>query len=347
MKVLPLFAILAFTVSAGAQTATGNAASDVTTPHSNISQSAAAAASRSSLNETGTAAAQSRHITGSAAEAGSISRSATATSGSLNGASAAAVRSGHLAGSSSQATDLSAELTKNIDSKHAKMGDLVEAKTTRKALLANGTRLPKGTRLIGHVTEVSRETKSHKTSQLAFAFDHAVLRNGREVPIHAVLQSISAPAPMMNADGDLAGDAAMNTPIMAGGGAARGRGGLLGGGGGVIGGGSALAGGALRSGGNVAGGAMNTVGRTTAGANAATTGDMNAATRAGNRSLGGSLDTATGANTQAQLIPVGNMRGVTFSSSPNSSSSAMLQGQGRNIDLSSGSQMSLAVSAEQ
>ena len=346
MKVLPLFAILVFTISAGAQTATGNAASDVTTPHSNISQSAAAAASRSSLNEADATAAQSRHVTGSAAEAGSISRSAAATSGNLNETGAAAARSGHLAGSASQATDLSAELTRNIDSKHAKMGDLVEAKTTRKALLANGTRLPKGTRLIGHVTEVSRETKSHKTSQLAFAFDHAVLRNGNEIPIHAVLQSISAPAPMVNAGGDLAGDGAMNTPIMAGGGAARGRGGLLGGGGGVVGGGSALAGGALSTGGNVAGGAVNTVGRTTSGAGAAAMGGMNAAAGPGNRSLSGSLNSATGANTQAQLIPVGNMRGVTFSSSPNSSSSAMLQGQGRNIDLSSGSQMSLAVSAE-
>lgn len=347
MKVLPLFAILTFTISAGAQTATGNATSDVTTPHSNISQSAAAAASRNGLNEAGAASAQSRHITGSAAEAGSISRSATATSGSLNEASAAAARSGHLAGSASQATDLSAELTKNIDSKHARIGDLVEAKTTSKALLANGTRLPKGTHLIGHVTEVSRETKAHKTSHLAFAFDHAVLRNGNEIPIHAVLRSLSAPAPMINADGDLAGDAAMNTPIMAGGGAARGRGGLLGGGGGVAAGGSALAGGALRTGSNAAGGTMNAVGRTTTGANAAAMGDMNAATRAGNRSLSGSLDAGTGTNSQAQLIPVGNLRGVTFSSASDSSSSATLQGQGRNIDLSSGSQMSLAVSAQQ
>lgn len=342
MKVLPLFAILAFTVSAGAQTATGNTASDVTTPHSNISQGAAATASRSGLDETGAAAAQSRHVTGSAAEAGSISRSATATSGSLNEASAAAARSGHLAGSASHATDISAELTKNIDSKHAHVGDLVEAKTTSKALLANGTRLPKGTHLIGHVTEVSRETKAHKTSHLAFAFDHAVLRNGNEIPIHAVLQSLSAPAPMMNADGDLAGDAAMNTPMMSGGGAARGRGGLLGGGGGVVGGGNALAGGALRSGGNVAGGAVNSVGS----ASAATSGEMNAMTHSGNRNLTGSLGGGANTSAQGQLIPVGNLRGVTFSSASDSSSSAMLQGQGRNVSLSSGSTMSLAVSAQ-
>ena len=346
MKVLPLFAILAFTISAGAQTATGNAASDVTTPQSSVSQSAAAAATRSGMNETGSAAAQSRHIAGSAAEAGNISRSATTTSSSLNEASAAAARSGHLAGSASQATDLSAELTRNIDSKHAHVGDLVEAKTTSKALLADGTRLPKGTHLIGHVTEVSRETKANKTSHLAFAFDHAVLRNGNEIPIHAVLRSLSARAPMVNADGDVAGDAAMNTPIMAGGGAARGRGGLLGGGGGVVGGGSALAGGALRSGGNVAGGAVNTVGRTTAGASAETMGDMNAAARAGNRNLAGNLGAGAGTSAQGQLIPVGNLRGVSFSSNSDANSSAMFQGQGRNVSLSSGSTMSLAVSAE-
>lgn len=344
MKVLPLFAILVFTISAGAQTATGNAASDVMTPHSNISQSAAAAASRSSLNEADATAAQSRHITGSAAEAGSISRSATATSGNLNETGAAAARSGHLAGSASQATDLSAELTKSIDSKHASVGDLVEAKTTSKALLANGTKLPKGTHLIGHVTEVSRETRHHKNAQLAFAFDHAVLHNGREVPIHAVLRSVSAPAPL-NASGAFDGDGAMNSPVMAGGGAARGRGGLLGGGGGVVGGGSALAGGALRTGGNAAGGTVNSLSSTAAGANATAAGEMNAATRAGNRNLAGNLGAGTSAG--GQLIPVGNLRGVSFLSNSDANSSAMFQANGRNIDLSSGSTMSLAVSAEQ
>lgn len=344
MKVLPLFVIAAFAVTAGAQMATGNASSGATAPQTNVSQSAAAAASRSGVNETGAAAAQSRHIAGSAAEAGSVSRSAGAASGSLNEASAAAAKSKHLAGAASQATNVSAELTRNLDSKHAKVGDPVEAKTTSKALLADGTKLPKGTKLIGHVTQVSRRTKAHKTSQLAFAFDHALLRNGRQVPIHAVLRSLSAPAPMMDADGAFGGDAGVSAPMMSAGG---GGGGLLRGGGGLVGGGSALAGGALRSGGNVAGGAAHSLRTTTAGASAATSGETNAMSHAGNRSLGGTLGAGTGTSAQGQLIPVGNMKGVSFSSASDSSSSATFQGQGRNVDLSSGSTMSLAVSAQQ
>jgi hypothetical protein len=224
------------------------------------------------------------------------------------------------------------------------VGDPVEAKTTSKALLADGTRLPKGTKLIGHVTDVSRESKAHKTSHLAFAFDHAVLRNGREVPIHAVLRSLSAPAPMVGADGAFAGDGAMSAPMIAGGGggAVRGGGGLLGGGGGLVGGGSALAGGALNAGGNVAGGAVHSLGSATA----ATSGEMNAMTHTGNRSLAGTLGGGANTSTQGQLIPVGNLHGVSFSSGSDSSSSAMFQGQGRNVDLSSGSTMSLAVSAQ-
>ncbi|HEU4983705.1 MAG TPA: hypothetical protein VFT88_13575, partial [Acidobacteriaceae bacterium] len=280
-------------------------------------------------------------IAGSAAEAGDVSRSAGATSGSLNEAGAAAAQSRHLAGSASQATNVSAELTRSLDSKHAKVGDPVEAKTTSKALLADGTKLPKGTKLIGHVTEVSSETKAHKTSQLAFAFDHAVLHNGREVPIHAVLRSLSAPAAMADADGAFGGDAGVSAPMMSAGG---GGGGLLGGGGGLVGGGSALAGGALHTGGNVAGGAAHSLRGATAGASAATSGEMNAMTHAGNRSLGGNLGAGTG--TQGQLIPVGNLRGVSFFSGSDASSSATFQGQGRNVDLSSGSTMSLAVSAQ-
>lgn len=348
MKVLPLFAIAAFSITAGAQTASGNGSTNVTAPRTDASQNMAAAASRNGVSEAGTAAAQSRHAAGAATEAGSVSRSATAARGNLSQASSATAQAGHFAGSGSQATSLSAELTRSIDSKHAKVGDPVQAKTTRRAVLADGTKLPKGTRLIGHVTKVSRESRSIKTAQLAFGFDHAVLRNGREVPIHAALRSLSAPAPIGGADGAFAGDAGMNSGMMNAGGAGvvRGGGGLLGGAGrGVAGGSSALAGGALGAGGNVAGGAANSLRTATAGANAAAAGEAGAATRAGGRNLGGALDAGAGTSAQGQMIPVGNLRGVSFSSASDPGSSAMLQANGHNIDLSSGSQMTLAVSA--
>lgn len=313
MKVLPLLMMAAFTFTAAAQTASTNSASAVTAPHNTqVTNSAAAAASRNGASE------------------------ATET----------AARSGHLAASSAQASNVSAQLTKSINSKNAKVGDAVEAKTTHSAMLSDGTKLPRGTRLLGHVTQVKRESHAQHTSELAFDFDHAVLHNGREVPIHAMLTSLTAPPPL-NADSAFDGNADAGGGVMApaGGGAVRGGGGLLGAGGGAVGGGSALAGGALRSGGNIAGGAANRVGSATAGANAATTGELGAMANAGQRNLGGTLQNSAGSSTQGQLIPVGNMRGVSFYNATGSDSSAMLQGAGRNIDLYSGSQMTLAVSA--
>lgn len=315
MKVLPLFAIVAFTITAAAQSATGNAASNVTAPHNTqLTNSAEATASHNDLNE------------------------ATST----------AARSGHAAASAAQASDISAQLTRSINSKNAKVGDAVEAKTTSKAILANGTKLPKGTRLLGHVTQVQRESHAQHTSELAFSFDHAILRSGREIPIHATLRSISAPRPMVDADSAFDGDANMGGAAMAssGRGAVRGGGGgLLGAGRGAVGGGSALAGGALRSSGNLAGGAVNSVDSTTANAGAATTAEMGAMANAGQRNLAGAVQTSANSNTQGELIPVGNMRGVSFYNTSGADSSAMLQGSGRNIDLYSGSQMTLAVSA--
>lgn len=313
MKVLPLFAIAAFTLTAAAQSAATNSASSVTAPHNTqVTQSAAAAASRNGASE------------------------ATET----------AARSGHLAASSAQASNVSAQLTRSINSKNAKVGDAVEAKTTHSAMLSDGTKLPKGTRLLGHVTQVQRESHAQHTSELAFDFDHAVLRNGREVPIHAMLTSLTAPRPL-NADAGFDGNADAGGGMMApsGGGALRGGGGVLGAGGGAVGGGSALAGGALRSGGNLAGGAVNRVGSTTASADAAATGEMGAMANAGQRNLGGALQTSANSSTQGEIIPVGNMRGVSFYNTSGTDSATMLQGSGRNIDLNSGSQMTLAVSA--
>lgn len=314
MKVFPLFAIAAFTLTASAQSASTNSTSSVTAPHNTqLSNSAAAAASRNGASE------------------------ATST----------AAQSGRAPASAAQASNVSAQLTRSINSKNAKVGDAVEAKTIHKAVLSDGTRLPKGTRLLGHVTKVQRESHAQHTSELAFNFDHAVLRGGREIPIHAMLTSLSAPRPMADADSAFDGDANMGGAAMApaGSGAVRGGGGLLGAGRGAVGGGNALAGGALRSGGNLAGGAANSVGSTTAGAGGATTGEVGAMANAGQRNLTGSVQSSATSSTHGEIIPVGNMRGISFLSGSSADSSAMLEGSGRNIDLNSGSQMTLAVSS--
>ena len=97
--------------------------------------------------------------------------------------------------SASAITPVAAEFTKKIDSKDAKVGDEVAARTTAATNLADGTDLPKGTRLTGTVTSVRAKSSTNNTSHLAFTFDRAVLRDGTRIPLHATLTSLSAPAP--------------------------------------------------------------------------------------------------------------------------------------------------------
>ena len=82
-----------------------------------------------------------------------------------------------------QATAIAAELTKRLDTKNAKQGDEVDARTTMAAKLPDGTELPSGTKLTGKVTDVKAKTKADKSSHLAFNLDRAVLKGGKEVQI--------------------------------------------------------------------------------------------------------------------------------------------------------------------
>lgn len=103
------------------------------------------------------------------------------------------------------ATNVSAEVAQKMDSKNAKVGDDVVARTTAEAQLADGTKLPKGTRIMGKVTEVQAKTGAQPDGHLAFLFDHAVVKGGPDVPVHVTLLSISTPALPTAMDDHIAG----------------------------------------------------------------------------------------------------------------------------------------------
>jgi hypothetical protein len=96
-------------------------------------------------------------------------------------------------GTAVQFVSLYAELGKSLSAKSGKIGDVVEAKTTTEAAMADGTKLPKGTRLVGKVTEVQARSGHDKPSRLGFEFDHAVLRDGSQIPLHVLLLGLMAP----------------------------------------------------------------------------------------------------------------------------------------------------------
>src|SRR5258708_6370356 len=89
---------------------------------------------------------------------------------------------------------LPAQLTKSIDAKKAKKGDEVVAKITQDLRNNAGTVIvPKDTKIVGHVTEAEARSKEQKESQVALAFDHAVMKNGEQMQMPMSIQAIITP----------------------------------------------------------------------------------------------------------------------------------------------------------
>jgi hypothetical protein len=92
------------------------------------------------------------------------------------------------------ATSVNAELTKGLDAKHAHVGDQIEVKTTSEAKLADGTTLPRGTKLVGNVLDVTAKSKEIKNSRIVIGLNRAVLKDGKQIAIQSAVTSMTAPA---------------------------------------------------------------------------------------------------------------------------------------------------------
>ncbi len=100
-------------------------------------------------------------------------------------------------------TAINAALNTSVDSKKAKSGEQITAHTTEAVKSTDGrTILPKGTKLVGHVTQASARSNGQGEALLAIQFDKAVLKDGQEVPLNnVVIQAVAAPAHEASADG--------------------------------------------------------------------------------------------------------------------------------------------------
>jgi hypothetical protein len=85
------------------------------------------------------------------------------------------------------------ELVSKLDSKTAKTGDSVVVQTKASVKTADGTEIPKGSKLVGHVLGV-QPSGAGENSQVALQFDHLELKGGQSVPVHSQIQSIAPPA---------------------------------------------------------------------------------------------------------------------------------------------------------
>jgi len=82
------------------------------------------------------------------------------------------------------------ELVSKLDSKTAKTGDSVVVQTKASVKTADGTEIPKGSKLMGHVV-AAQPSGAGENSQVALQFDHVDLKGGQSVPVHLQIQSIA------------------------------------------------------------------------------------------------------------------------------------------------------------
>jgi len=223
--------------------------------------------------------------------------------------------SAETSGQMAPGTIIPAELAKSVDAKKAKPGDQVVAKTTQD-MLANGrVVVPRGAKILGHVTQAKAREKGETESTLGIAFDKILMKDGREVPLNASIQALAAAQ----------NTAALNSePIAEPAGAPGGMGPTRSSNSGVI-------GGTAQTAGNVAGTATSAAGNVGSAA-------------------GSTVGSATGAATNARLNTnsqgVVGLSGLSLSGGAESAQGAVISSQNKNVKLDSGTQMMLRVNGK-
>ena len=99
-------------------------------------------------------------------------------------------------------TAISAELDKSLDSKKAKAGEAVTARTTEAIKEDGKVVIPKGTKLTGRVVRASARSKGDSDSTLGLQFDRAELKSGQEIALQVNIQAMSAPPGVTPIGGD-------------------------------------------------------------------------------------------------------------------------------------------------
>lgn len=162
----------------------------------------------------------------------------TRASGEANNQTSAAVNRAGKSINLDAGTHLAGELQNTIDVRKAKVGDQVLLKTTQAIKSGGRTVVGKGSRLVGHVTEVAQKSKGNGESRVGILFDR-LEQGSLEVPITATISSITsgrASARSNNGDSfgsDMSGSGSARSTSSANSSASS-NGGLLGGVGGVV-----------------------------------------------------------------------------------------------------------------
>jgi hypothetical protein len=253
-------------------------------------------------------------------------------SGAASAGSTASTQNGQTNASLGSGAAINAELTAPVDSKKAKPGDAVDARTIEPAKSNGKTVIPKGSKLVGHVTQASARAKGDSESALGIVFDKAILKNGQEVPLNAAIQALSS---------------AQSTAVASGG---NDTGIMSGAGGSAMGSGRASGGGALGGVTSTAGATAGTVTNTAASSTNTAGGALNSTVHSAANTATAGPGAVGGLDATGQLMSnsrgVFGMQGVNLSSATTSAAQgSLITSAGKNLHLASGTQMLLVTQA--
>jgi hypothetical protein len=210
-------------------------------------------------------------------------------------------------------------LVKSVDARKSKEGDEVVARVTEDVKADGQVIVKKNSKLIGHITQVKARGKGegNTESSLGIVFDKAIMKDGREVPMHAVIQAVGAAqsTASLSAAEDMSAMGSTTTRQTAGA-----SGGLMGGAGSTV--------------NSTVGGMGSTVGST------ANAGLGAAGSTAGN--LGSSASAATQLTSNSRgMVGLSGMNLVSEAS--NSTQGSLITSTSKNVRLDSGTQMLLRI----
>ncbi len=264
----------------------------------------------SAASQTNASASQSTSVSANKAGAQMDSKSsanaAQSTNASNKGTETAA------ANQLKSASSIQATLLKSVDARKNKPGDQVVAKTTEDVKAEGRVVIPRGSKIIGHLTEVKAREKGQAESAVGVVFNSAVLKDGSHMPLSLAVQAVGSAATAQVEDDSLmsSGDATATGSVR----------------------GSAS--GMSRTGGGVVGGV-----RSTAGSLVNTAGAVGGA--AANTATGAGAGASSSLNSNSQGV-IG-IRGLSLASSASSSNSGTFTSQNSDVHLDSGTKMILRV----
>ena len=135
-------------------------------------------------------------------------RFALLTAQDANQSQSTPMASGSAANPIAPGTIIPAELAKTLDAKKAKLNDEVVAKVAEDLLAHGQIIIPRGSKIVGHVTEVKSHSKTEPQSTIGIVFDRLLLKDGRTMPLQVTVQAIRGPArPPPTMDSEMGGGA--------------------------------------------------------------------------------------------------------------------------------------------